>query len=70
VALSAAPEVLATVKGQRSLRLPDPIEWDGKQSLTVSTEAGAVELSWLAIGPEREWTASGTARPAAAAPRR
>ena len=70
VALSAAPEALATVKGQRSLRLPDPIEWDGKQSLTVSTEAGGVELSWLAIGPEREWTASGTARPAAAAPRR
>jgi len=70
VALSAAPEVLATVKGQRSLRLPDPLEWDGKQSLTVSTEAGGVELSWLAIGPEREWTASGTARSAAAAPRR
>jgi aconitate hydratase len=70
VALSAAPEALAAVKGQRSLRLPDPLEWNGKQSLTVSTESGGVELSWLAVGPEREWTASGTARPVAAAPRR
>jgi hypothetical protein len=48
------------------LRLPDPGDWNGKESMTLSTEAGGVELVWLAVGLERDWAASGTTRPPAA----
>jgi aconitate hydratase len=69
VVLSAAPEALAAVKAQPSLRLPDPTEWNGKQNVTISTDGGGVEVVWLAVGAERDWTATGTTRPVAA-PRR
>jgi aconitate hydratase len=62
VALSAAPEALAAVKAQASLSLPAPGDWDGKQNVTVSTDAGAVEVVWLAVGAERDWTTTGTTR--------
>jgi aconitate hydratase len=62
LALSAPAEVIEKLKAQRSIHLPDPKEWNGK-GITASTGATSVELVWLAVGAERDWTASGTARP-------
>lgn len=69
LALAAPTEALEKLKGQRSIRLPDPKDWNGKGIVASLGGSTSVELVWLAIGAEREWTASGTVRPAATAKR-
>lgn len=64
LALSATPEAIAALKSHGSLRVPDPREWNGARKLTTNAGASSVDLEWLAVGAERDWTASGTARPA------
>ncbi len=63
-----------TLKGQRTIALPAPAQWaeDEPTSVALSGGAGAapkVQLTWLALGPERGWVAAGTSRPAPAAGR-
>ncbi len=70
LALAAEPAVLARVKDQGTLRLPDPREWNGKQSILAPAGNGTVELTWLAVGAERDWVASGTTRSAPGTPKR
>jgi aconitate hydratase len=70
VALRAEPETLKTLSSQRSLKLPSPSECDGKVEVTASAESGDVALTWLAIGVERDWTVSGSAKSAALAAKR
>lgn len=68
LALAGSSETIAQLKTvQGSLTVPDPREWNGG---AIKTSAGSitVDLTWLAVGAEREWTASGSAR--SPAPRR
>lgn len=58
------------MKDQGTLRLPDPREWNGKQSILAPAGNGTVELTWLAVGAERDWVASGTTRSAPGTPKR
>lgn len=69
LALAASEESIAALKSHGSLRFPDPKEWNGK-GITALAGPTPVELVWLAVGSEREWTASGTARPAPTPPKR
>jgi aconitate hydratase len=61
LALRADPDTLRTVQGQAQLGLPAPSDWNNG---TISANAGghAIELTFLAVGAEREWTAAGSAR--------
>ncbi|MBX3233710.1 MAG: 3-isopropylmalate dehydratase [Labilithrix sp.] len=55
-----------SLKGQRSIALPEPSKWSEKGPTTVSlagSGAQKVQLSWLALGSERAWASAGTARP-------
>jgi hypothetical protein len=70
LALRAEPEALAALQGQASLGVPAPSEWNGDGRLSVSADGKAVELMFLAVGPEREWTASGSAKTAPIAVKR
>jgi aconitate hydratase len=68
LALSGSPEAIAQLREHGSVRVPDPKEWNGVNTITVSSGSQSLDLSWLAIGAEREWTATGTARFAPAHP--
>jgi aconitate hydratase len=69
-ALRGEPDALGTLSGQPTVLLPSPSEWNSR--VTASTGSSSVDLTWLAIGAEREWTVAGTARsaPAPVAPKR
>ena len=64
LALSATPDTLAKLKSETAVRFPDPREWNGGATVTTSTGSASFDLLWLAVGAEREWTATGTTRPA------
>jgi aconitate hydratase len=66
-ALAADVATLKVVKGQGTIALPalGPAADGAPVQATLGNKA-KVSLAWLAIGAERAWTASGTARPAAA----
>ncbi|HWP06182.1 MAG TPA: 3-isopropylmalate dehydratase, partial [Polyangiaceae bacterium] len=72
LALRADPDTFKTLQGQTQLGIPAPSEWDGKSTISASAGGKAVELTFLAVGAEREWTAAGSARTltVAAAPKR
>ncbi len=61
-ALRAEPAALSALAEQSSVLLPSPTEWNSR----VAASAGptSVDLTWLAVGPERDWTMAGTARSA------
>jgi aconitate hydratase len=65
LALSASPDAIAKLKTETSVRFPDLREWNGDSSMKTSAGSTEVDLVWLAVGAEREWTATGTARPPA-----
>jgi aconitate hydratase len=70
LALSGTPEAIESLKSQGSLKVLNPRDWNGGHTITASGGATPVDLRWLAIGAERDWTASGTARPPAPPPKR
>lgn len=71
LALRAEPETIKTLRAQRSLGLPDPTLWDGKEHIVASSGSTSIDLTYLAIGAEREWTTAGSAvRPPATATKR
>ena len=53
---------IAKLRGEASLALPAAGGWNGESQTSATTGAGPVTLKWIALGSEREWTASGTAR--------
>jgi aconitate hydratase len=65
LALSATPDTLAKLKSEATVRFPDPREWNGDSAIKTSAGSTSVDLVWLAVGAEREWTATGSARPQA-----
>ncbi|HEY2409299.1 MAG TPA: aconitase family protein [Polyangiaceae bacterium] len=64
LALMADDETIKKLRASPSLALPSAAEADGKPTITVSAGSGPVDLVWLAVGIEREWTSLGTARDA------
>jgi aconitate hydratase len=58
-----------SLKGQRSIALPEPGKWSEKGPTTVSAVSlggggsQKLPLTWLALGSERAWASAGTARP-------
>ena len=52
-----------SLKGQRSIALPEPGKWSEKGPTTVALGSQKVPLTWLALGSERAWASAGTARP-------
>jgi hypothetical protein len=72
LALRGEPDAIRALQGQTSVGLPSPTAWNGTSTINVSAGGKDVELTLLAVGAEREWTAAGSARSAAspAPPRR
>jgi aconitate hydratase len=66
LALAADAEAIERLRGAGSLGLPGPDTWNG-EGILASLGGSQVSLRWLAVGPERDWTAAGTARGAAQA---
>lgn len=64
-ALTADAATLKKLGQEKSLTLPAPNGSD----VSVSAGATKAELKWVAIGAERSWTESGTARGSAAPPK-
>jgi hypothetical protein len=50
------------LREQSTLALPAPSAWNGQGPIPVDTSAGAVMLTWVALGAERDWTTAGSAR--------
>jgi hypothetical protein len=63
LALAADAESLDALRRKESLGLPPPDKWNG-DLLTAAAGESRVVLRWLAVGAERDWTASGTAHSA------
>jgi aconitate hydratase len=60
------------LKGQRTIALPPPSQWAENEPMSVASTGGStakVQLTWLALGPERGWVAAGTSRPSPVAGR-
>jgi aconitate hydratase len=64
LALRAAPDAIRVLQGQPTVGLPAPSEWNGGPTFNVSAGGKALELTWLALGPERTWTTAGSAKSA------
>ncbi len=64
LALVSDPGDLAKLRAEPTLTLPAASAWNGHKQLMVSTEAGPVGLTWVALGAERDWTTAGSARSA------
>jgi aconitate hydratase len=62
LALRADAEALRTLQSQTQLGLPAPSEWNGKATINVSAGGKPLELTYLAVGAERDWTMAGSAR--------
>jgi hypothetical protein len=65
LALRAELDTLKKLKAQPSLVIPEPESWDGKATISAQAGGQSLDLSLLAIGMERDWTRTGTARSAA-----
>jgi aconitate hydratase len=66
LALRAEPDAIRALQNQPSVGLPAPSEWNGERKFHVSAGGKALELTWLALGPERGWTTAGSAKSASA----
>jgi aconitate hydratase len=66
LALRAPPDAIRVLQGQPSVGFAAPSEWNGGRTFAVSAGGKAVELTWLALGPERSWTTAGSAKSASA----
>jgi aconitate hydratase len=62
LALRGEPDAIRTLQGEPTVGLPAPAEWNGTGTISVSAGGKPVELTLLAVGAERDWTAAGSAR--------
>jgi aconitate hydratase len=66
LALTADSEAIQRLRREASLGLPAPDKWNG-EGIQASLGGSLVNLRWLAVGAERDWTAAGTASSSTAA---
>jgi aconitate hydratase len=65
VALGADATALKKLAAETTIALPSPERVDGAKVLSAQAGNGVqIELTWLAVGAERQWTIAGGARPA------
>jgi aconitate hydratase len=65
VALGADATALKKLAAESSIALPSPERVDGAKRVSALAANGVqIDLEWLAVGAERQWTMSGGARPA------
>jgi aconitate hydratase len=62
LALRGEPDAIRTLQAEPTVGLPAPTEWNGTGIISVSAGGKPVELTLLAVGAERDWTAAGSAR--------
>jgi aconitate hydratase len=62
LALRGTPEAIEQLKLQGSLRVPDLREWNGQGTFSTPAGSTSIELVWLAVGMERDWTVTGSSR--------
>jgi aconitate hydratase len=62
-AFSADANAHRSLKGMKSITLPAGAQWG--DSVAATTAKGRVDLGFLAVGAERGWVVTGTARQAA-----
>jgi len=62
LALRADPEGLRVLLAEKFVGLPAASDWNGTGTIRVSAGGQAVELTMLAVGAERDWTAAGSAK--------
>ena len=67
VALTADLDTLKKLRTERALGLPEPEHVNAQEVVPVTVGSLRLDLQWRAVGPERQWTAVGSARPAGAA---
>jgi aconitate hydratase len=60
--LVCAEADLGKLRGEATLPLPAPSAFGADNQITLTTSGGPVILKWVALGSEREWTSTGTAR--------
>ncbi len=60
---------LKSLKGQKTLALPEPSKFGERASTSVAVGNQKVAMTWLAVGVERTWAASGTTRGPVARPK-
>jgi len=53
---------ISKLRGEERLALPAPNTLGNGGEFAVGTSAGSVNLKWVALGTEREWTTTGTTR--------
>jgi aconitate hydratase len=61
LALTCDGTVLRTLAKTTSVDLPNPTAWNGSDTISVSAAGQTIDLRWVAIGAERNWTTAGTA---------
>lgn len=66
-ALTGDAEAIEKLEHEQRIALPAPGEWNG-EAITVAAGKTKVDLKWVAVGAEREWTTHGTVPPAPAKP--
>jgi hypothetical protein len=61
-ALRVEGDVAGSLEAQRTVTLPSPAQWAERKAMTVAAGGAKVQVTWLALGAERDW-ATGGVRP-------
>lgn len=64
-ALRIDAAAVKSLKGQKTVVLPEAAKWTDKAPTVVTIGTQKVSVTWLALGSERTWTNAGSARPTA-----
>ena len=63
VALTADVDTMKKLRAESALGLPEPEHVNSQEVVAVTVGSSKLDLRWRAVGPERQWTSLGTARP-------
>ncbi|HEY8088975.1 MAG TPA: hypothetical protein VIF09_14045, partial [Polyangiaceae bacterium] len=58
-ALRVEGDTAGSLESQRTVALPPPAQWAERKAMTVAAGAGKVQVTWLALGAERDWATGG-----------
>ncbi len=62
LALTADGRAMKALEGEDKVGVPPPSTWDGSETMALDVGRGKIDLRWVAVGVERDWTAAGTAK--------
>jgi aconitate hydratase len=61
LALTGDDATIERLSREGSVAVPSPATWNGGETIRVGAGDGTVDLKWVAVGVERDWTTAGTA---------